>query len=65
MIKENNKKGLTTNQIKDNLMDKYHKLFVYHEIRYLLEGMQSDCIIHELFDDEVTMDDRWYLYDKL
>lgn len=62
MVKDNNKEGITTKDIRRLISKNTGASFSYYQIRYILEGMQSDCIIQELFDDEVTLEDRWYLH---
>lgn len=64
MVKENNKEGMTTQDIIRLISKNTGASFSFHEIRNILEGMQCDCIIQELFDDEVTLDNRWYLHNE-
>ncbi len=54
LLKEK-KDGLTTTEI-SNQIDRG-----YNVTQALLEYLQGQLFIQELFDDEVTNEDRWYL----
>lgn len=62
-ILKENPQGLTTNDIKILVSKNIGANFSFHEISRKLDRLRSDLLIEEIFDDEVSYENYWYLTD--
>lgn len=60
LLKEN-PNGLETNDINKLISTKLGANLSYNEIQNILELLQADLKVIELFDDEVELKNKWYL----